>query len=38
VEQAAEISELDADLIAYTCVYWWDSKLRLFVYGRLVDG
>jgi hypothetical protein len=38
VEEAETISEKTADLIAYTCVYWWDSKLRFFVYARLVTG
>lgn len=38
VEEAEAISETTADLIAYTCVYWWDSKLRFFVYARLVTA
>jgi hypothetical protein len=37
VEKAEAVSETDADLIAYTCVYWWDSKLRLFVYAKLIE-
>lgn len=36
IEKATVISEKAADLIAYTCVFWWDSKLRLFVYGELL--
>lgn len=37
IEKATTISENAADLIAYTCVFWWDSKLRLFVYGELLS-
>ena len=37
VEQAKEVTEETADLILYTCVFWWDSELRLFVYGNLVE-
>lgn len=38
IEKATTISESVADLIAYTCVFWWDSKLRLFVYGELLPA
>jgi hypothetical protein len=38
VEEAEVISEKTADLIAYTCVFWWDSKLRFFVYAKLVSA
>lgn len=37
VEQATAITEEEADLIMYTCVFWWDSELRLFTYGRLIN-
>ena len=37
IEKSQVISETNADLIAYTCVYWWNSKLRLFVYAKFVD-
>lgn len=38
IEQATQISEDKADLIMYTCVFWWDSELRLFVYGQLINS
>ena len=38
VEESTQITESEPDLMMYTCVYWWDSKLRLFVYGRIVEG
>jgi hypothetical protein len=38
MEQSAQISSVKSDLILYTCVWWWDSDLRLFVYARLLDG
>jgi len=38
IETAREITEDDADLLMYTCVFWWDSNLRLFVYGVLLDA
>ncbi|MDO5561703.1 MAG: sortase [bacterium] len=37
VEQAAALTEENADLIMYTCVFWWDSELRLFTYGHLIN-
>jgi len=37
VEQSTEITEQNPDLMMYTCVYWWDAKLRLFVYGKIVE-
>lgn len=37
VEQSTEISEQNPDLMMYTCIYWWDAKLRLFVYGKIVE-
>ncbi len=37
IEQATQISEDQADLIMYTCVFWWNSDLRLFVYARLIE-
>ena len=38
IEQATEITEDKPDLLAYSCIYWWDSKLRLFVYGRVIEN
>lgn len=35
VEKGENITD-EADLVMYTCVFWWDSKLRLFVYAELV--
>jgi len=37
VEESTEITEQNPDLMMYTCIYWWDAKLRLFVYGKIVD-
>ena len=37
VEKSAQIDEPTADLVMYTCVFWWDDDLRLFVYANLVD-
>jgi sortase (surface protein transpeptidase) len=37
VEEAREISDREADLILYTCVWWWDSKLRLLVYAKIIE-
>ena len=38
IEEATAVSEENADLTMYTCIFWWDSKLRLFVYGRIVES
>lgn len=35
--QETEITDETADLIMYTCVYWWDNDLRHVVYARLLD-
>lgn len=37
IEKTNAITEKTADLIMYTCVFWWDSDLRLFVYGKIVE-
>ena len=37
VEESTQITEQNPDLMMYTCIYWWDAKLRLFVYGKIVD-
>ena len=37
VEQSTEITEENPDLLMYSCIYWWDSKLRLFVYAKIVE-
>jgi hypothetical protein len=38
IEQSTQISHIQSDLILYTCVWWWNSDLRLFVYARLLDN
>ena len=38
IEQSDMITEANPDLLMYTCVYWWDSQLRLFVYARIVEA
>ncbi len=37
IEESTEITEENPDLMMYTCIYWWDAKLRLFVYARIVE-
>ena len=37
IEESKTITEASPDLLVYTCVYWWDSELRLFAYGRIVE-
>ncbi len=36
ITKDVKIEDLGADLVLYTCVFWWDSDLRLFVYADLV--
>ena len=37
IEQSTEITEQNPDLMMYTCIFWWDAKLRLFVYANIVE-
>lgn len=35
IVQGSTIEDQEADLLMYTCVFWWNSDLRLFVYANL---
>lgn len=35
IAQGSTIEETEADLVMYTCVFWWNNDLRLFVYANL---
>lgn len=35
ITQGSAIEDQTADLVMYTCVFWWNSDLRLFVYANL---
>lgn len=37
IEKATSITENEADLVMYTCIFWWDNDLRLFVYANLIN-
>ncbi len=37
ISKNTRIQDNSADLVLYTCVFWWDSELRLFVYADLVE-